>query len=119
MNTISFIGRLTADPSISTMKDKTKIAQFVVAVQKTKDSADFFRCVAWNKDADIVEKYCSKGIKVGCTGSLHTRTYENKKGEKQSTWEIILNKIDLLSFKDEKKEEEKDDESIDLPFEPC
>ena len=117
MNNITFIGRLTADPVITESKKGTKIAQFVVAVQKEKNEADYFRCVAWDKQAEVMEKYGYKGGQVGCSGSLHTRQYENNKGQKVNTWEIILHTIDLLSFKDNNKKVKEDvDEEVAPPF---
>ena len=118
MNNITFIGRLTATPSITTVKDGNKIAQFVVAVPKSKTEADYFRCVTWDKQADIMEKYGFKGQKIGGSGSLHTRQYKNKKGENVNTWEIVLHTVDLLSFKDEEdnlKKEIQAEETVDTP----
>ena len=114
MNSSTFIGRLGADPKITNTKEH-KIAQFVVAVPKSKDEADWFRVVAWDKTAEIVEKFCKKGKQVGCSGSLHTRCYEDKKTkEKTYTWEIIIHTLDLLGDSNQKEEAVPDE--MPLPF---
>lgn len=97
MNTILAIGRLTTDPAVHTVgEQKTKLATFVLAVPKTKEEADFFRCAAWGKTAEIIESYCKKGSKIAISGGLHSRLYEDKEGKKQTSWEIILTNVDLL-----------------------
>ena len=117
MNKLFAIGRLTADPEVKDVKE-TKLCAFVLAVPKTKDEADFFRCVAWGKTAEIIGKYLKKGSRIGIEGALHTRTYETKDKQKAYTWEIIVDGIDFMDSKPADKTDKKEESasSDPLPF---
>lgn len=118
MNKLFAIGRLTADPEVKDVKE-TKLCAFVLAVPKTKEETDFFRCVAWGKTAEIIGKYLKKGSKIGIEGSLHTRTYETKDKQKAYTWEILVDGIDFMDSKPAASKEEKKEETSSgdaLPF---
>ena len=65
MNKVILIGRLTRDPEIRTAQDGLTIARYSLAIDRqTKEKqADFFRCVAFGKNAEFVERYLKKGAK--------------------------------------------------------
>jgi len=104
MNTLQIIGRLTKDPVIR-YAGETPIASFTVAVDRhTKEKqADFIQCKAFNKTAELIEKYLVKGSQVGIEGAIQTGSYD-KEGQKIYTTEVIVNRIEFLS-KAEKKED--------------
>ncbi len=52
--------------------------------------------VAWNKTADIVEKYVTKGKEIAIEGKLTSRSYETKEGEKRYVTEVVVS--ELLMF---------------------
>lgn len=91
MNTISLIGRLTAEPETAVTNNGTSVANFRLAVDRphTSDKTDFINCVAFKKTADFCVKYFHKGERVGLTGVLTSRTYE-KNGETRYTTEVIV-----------------------------
>ena len=100
MNICNFIGRLTKDPELKTTQTNKKYIRFCLAVDGIKDkdgnkSSDFIDCIAWNKTAEIIAQYCSKGSQLGVNGRLHTTTYE-KDGDKRKVFEIIVNEFTLL-----------------------
>ena len=100
MNNCSFIGRLTKDPELKTTQTNKKYIRFCLAVDGIKDkdgnkSSDFIDCIVWNKSAEIIAQYCSKGSQLGVNGRLHTTTYE-KDGDKRKGVEIIVNEFTLL-----------------------
>ena len=103
MNTCSFIGRLTKDPELKTTQNGVSYTRFTLAVDGIKDkngnkTTDFIDCVAWNKSAEIISKYSSKGSKLGVTGRLHT-TISESNGEKRKYTDIIVDAFDLLDSK--------------------
>ena len=104
MNTTQIIGRLVKDPVVR-YAGETPIASFTVAVDRhTKEKqADFISCKAFNKTAELIEKYLFKGSQVGIEGSIQTGSYE-KDGQKIYTTDVVVNRIEFLS-KAEKKEE--------------
>lgn len=98
MNTVVMIGRLTADPVIRETKGKEPIvvANFSIAVPRIgSEDADFPRCVAFGKTAEFVEKYCSKGSRIGVTGRLQTGSYEDKDGNTVYTTDVIVERVDF------------------------
>ena len=77
MNKVILTGRLTRDPEIRyAQQNDTAIARYTLAVDRmtknTEQSADFIRCVAFNKPAEFAEKYLRKGIKIAITGHIQT-----------------------------------------------
>ena len=55
--------------------------------------------VAWNKTADIIEKYLEKGNEVAIEGKLTSRSYDTKEGEKRYITEIVINELLMLGKK--------------------
>ena len=97
------LGRLTKDPEIRyTQGDQgTKVASFTLAVDRKfkKDgqpSADFIRCKAFGKTAEIVEQYAPKGKQIAITGEIQTGSYQKQDGTTVYTTDIICNQVQLL-----------------------
>ena len=78
MNSVSLIGRLTADPETRYFESGKVVAKFSIAVNRTKDEADFFEIEAWEKTAEVVSQYCKKGSQVGISGSLVQERWKDK-----------------------------------------
>lgn len=100
MNEVALIGRLVKDPEITHTTSGTNVARFTLAVPregKDKEGADFIRCTTFNKNADVVERYLSKGRQVGATGRLSSYSYEGKDGKKVFGLEVNVNRITFLS----------------------
>lgn len=95
MNKVFQIGRLAADPEIRTTQSGMKVATYRLAVNRRKkpdgtQEADFFTCVAWDKAADFVERYLSKGRKIAIEGRLQNRSYDAQDGSKRYVTEIMV-----------------------------
>lgn len=106
-NKVQLIGHLGADPEIVNLTDGKKIAKFSIATTeryKNKQGeqvsdTQWHQVVAWNKTAEIIEKYVTKGKQVGVEGKLTTRAWEDKEGNKRYTTEVICNELLLLGNK--------------------
>lgn len=104
MNKVIMIGRIAADPELRTTQSGTAVAQYRLAVNRRKSAdgqqvADFFPCVAWDKNAEFVAKYLSKGMKVGIVGTLQTRSYDAQDGSKRYVTEIIVGEHEFCESK--------------------
>ena len=55
--------------------------------------------VAWNKTAEIIERYLEKGNEVAVEGKLTSRSYETKEGEKKYITEVVANEVLMLGGK--------------------
>ena len=89
-----------------------KVSSITLAVQRTFKNqdgiyeADFIRCILWNAIAASTTEYCHKGDIVGIKGRIQTSSYEDEKGNKVYTTEVIAEKVTFLSSK---KQEEADE----------
>lgn len=105
MNHVSIVGRLTGDPEVRyTQGDNaTCIASFTVALDRrsrnAEQTADFPNCVAFGKTAEFIEKHFHKGMRIGGTGRIQTRTYENREGRKVYVTEIVLEQVEFVESK--------------------
>lgn len=102
MNSVNMTGRIVADPEIKKVNvnnEEKSVCGFTIAVQKNKDQADFFHCVVWERQAENLGKYVSKGDLIGVSGSLSTRSYEHKDGYRVYITEIKCFTIDYLNTK--------------------
>lgn len=106
MNRVFLMGRLTHDPEIR-KGENGSIARYTLAVdrmrQTPEQTADFIRCVCFDKGADFAEKYLSKGLKIAVEGHIRTGSYTNKDGQKVTTTDVI---VDRHEFAEKKKTEE-------------
>lgn len=99
INQVWLSGRLTTDAKVGYSVGQKKYAVFTLAVNRNKDQADFVDCVVWEKTADVVEKYTSKGSKINLTGRLSTRTRDRQDGIKVKVVEVVGFQVELLDSK--------------------
>lgn len=99
-NVVALVGRLTKDVDVKSVGDNN-VCNFTLAVNRpVKDGeADFIQCQAWNKQADFIGAYLSKGSLVAITGSLRTRTYDNDAGQTIYITEVNVNSVQSLESK--------------------
>ena len=94
-NKAILIGRLTADPELRQTQNGTSVTSFTLAVdrayaQNGERKTDFINCVAWRNTAEFIAKYFSKGRLLGIDGSIQTRSYEDKNGNKRTAVEVVV-----------------------------
>lgn len=110
MNQVNLVGRLTRDAEIKTTASDKKVATFTLAVdRKFKNAqgqreADFIPIVVWDKPAEIIEKYTSKGSQVSIGGRLQVRSYDGNDGQRKYVTEVVANDVGLLSSSTPKQE---------------
>jgi len=106
-NRVVITGRMTADPEMRCTPDNTPVITFSIAVPRKykKDVTDFLDVVAWRKEAEFVGQYFSKGKWIEVDGSIQTRTYTDKSGNKRKAIEIVA---DNVSFVGDKPKDEGD-----------
>lgn len=114
MNSITLVGRVTADPDIRVANngEQTTVAHFALAVYRNKDMTDFINCVAFRETAEMVEKYFTKGLRVAVNGSLNIDVLENKNGTRSYYTKVIVRNVEICQSKAESSEK-KDDDFVD------
>ena len=127
LNKICLMGRLTADPELKKTPNGTSVVSFTLAVNRTfnREETDWVDIVAWQRTAEFICDYFSKGQMMALEGRLQTRTWQDKQGGNHKTTEVIAEQI---FFAESKKEERRNtpvpqevqfedyDEDGDLPF---
>ena len=104
MNHFVGIGRLTRDPNVKYTQSGKAYASLTLAIDRRKSSdgnqqADFIQCVAWEKTAEVISQYCTKGKKIAVEGRIQTRSYDAKDGAKRYVTEIVVNSMEFCDSK--------------------
>lgn len=127
MNSVNLIGRITKDVELRTTTSGRSVAAFTIAVDRygKNAGADFINCVAWERTAENMFSYVSKGDLVGVSGRLQQRQYEDNHGKKASVLEVVATEVKFLYTKRKEQEaaqaqnadfEEITDDETGLPF---
>ena len=95
MNVVMLMGRMTRDPELKYTSGGKAYANFTLAVQKTKDDAEFIDCVAWEKTAETIAEYFRKGRKILLQGCLNVSSYEQN-GEKRKSTKVVVNSFEFV-----------------------
>ena len=106
MNKVILMGRLTRDPEVrySQGASQTTVARFSIAVDRRfkregEPDADFFNCTSFGKQAEFVERYLHKGIKVVLVGRVQNENYTNKDGQMVYSVRIMVDEIEFAESK--------------------
>lgn len=101
INRVVLVGRMTRDPELRRTNTGSAVTSFTLALNRNYNSADgqqadYINCVVWNKVAENVERYCSKGSLVGVEGRLRSRSYDNAQGQKVYVVEVVCDSVQFL-----------------------
>ena len=106
-NKVQLIGNLGNNPEIITLESGKKLAKMSIATNETYKNAQgekvtdtqWHNVVAWNKTAEIIEKYLQKGSEIAIEGKLTSRSYDDKDGNKKYITEVVCNELLMLGGK--------------------
>lgn len=107
INNVVLMGRLTAAPELKTTQSGISTVRFSVAVERRYNKqgeerqTDFIDCVAWRQTAEFVSKYFNKGSMIAVVGSIQTRNYEDKNGNKRKAVEVQVDNVSFCGSKGE------------------
>ncbi|MCO5296205.1 MAG: single-stranded DNA-binding protein [Fimbriimonadaceae bacterium] len=102
INRVVLVGRLTRDPELRTTNTGKNVANFSIAVDKRfkggdgEDTADFFRVSCWEKTAEFVANYLTKGRLVAVDGRLQSRKYQASDGSNREVVEVVAESVQGL-----------------------
>lgn len=108
MNTITLMGRLTADPQIN---DRITCANFTLAVDRPykkdgKTETDFIPCrLLGEKKADFANHYLRKGMKILVSGRLQVDSYE-KDGKRQYSTYVVVDNTEFCESRQQQQQEQ-------------
>ena len=98
MNLVVVSGRMTRDPELKYTSGGKAYTTFTLAVQKTKDEAEFIDCVAWEKTAENIAEYFRKGNRILIQGRLNVNSYEQN-GEKRKSVKVQAFNFEFIDSK--------------------
>lgn len=102
MNKVILIGNITKDIDLRQSNSGKFVVEFSVAINNGKDQqgnelpADFVNCTAWNKTAEVLSKYATKGTKVGIEGAMKTQTWTDQQGNNRYKTYVLVDRVELL-----------------------
>ncbi|HBL40203.1 MAG TPA: single-stranded DNA-binding protein [Ruminococcaceae bacterium] len=107
LNCAVLMGRLVADPELRTTPNGISVTGFRIAVDRNfvrqgeERQTDFIDIVAWRQTADFVTRYFHKGSMIAVQGSIQTRNYEDKQGNKRTAFEVVADNVSFCGSKAE------------------
>lgn len=106
INNFVGIGRLTRDPELRRTERGKAVVMFTIAIDRGFDGehTDFLPVVCWDKLAENVANFLSKGSLVGVQGSITSRVYKARDGQNRTAIEVLARTVQFL---EKKKEEQK------------
>lgn len=114
-NKVILAGRLTRDPELRYTQNNTPQCLFTIATDKFNKhkgerEADFISCIAWNKQAENLVKYCNKGSSILIDGSIHSNSYEDRDGKRVYRQDVTANRITFLNSSKNNNSQQHDNE---------
>ncbi|MBQ6708091.1 MAG: single-stranded DNA-binding protein [Clostridia bacterium] len=107
LNNVVLMGRLVADPELRTTGTNVSVTSFAIAVDRAfarpgeERQADFIDIVAWRHTAEFITRYFRKGSMIAIQGSIQTRMYEDKNGNKRKAVEVVASNVSFCGSKSE------------------
>lgn len=119
MNKVVLMGRMTADPDVR-QAGETQVVNFTIAVnsrrKEQEHNADFPRCVAFGKTAELIGKYFHKGSQICVSGHLQTGSYDHRDGYKVYTTDVVVEEMDFVGKKQDNGDGWENAEALEDPF---
>jgi len=108
LNECRFIGNVGQDPEVRFTPGGTPVANLSLAVSEkwrdkqsgqVQEKTEWVRLVAFNKTAEIIQQYVTKGSKLHVSGKMQTRKWQDQNGQDKYSTEIIINDMIMLDGK--------------------
>lgn len=105
VNKVIIIGNLGRDPELRRTNGGQSVCNFSVATTEKwtdaggakQERTEWHNVVVWGKQAELCNQYLGKGSKVYVEGSIATREYDDKDGNKRKAVEIKAQTVRFLS----------------------
>ncbi len=112
INKVILMGRLTKDPELRRTGNQTPVCTFSIAVDNgygENKHTDFINCVTWNRTAEFVSKYFTKGKMIIVIGRISARSWEGQDGKRNYATEVVASEVSFGESKSENPSAAKDD----------
>ena len=94
LNNVSVMGRFTKTPELHKTESGISVTSFTIANNVYQnEKPNYIECVAWRGTAELICRNCEKGQLVAVKGTLQTREFDNRNGERRKSTEIVVEDI--------------------------
>lgn len=104
-NNVVLIGRLVRDVDLRQTSTGKMMTYFTLAVNRNfkneqgEQAADFIGCVAFDKKAENMARFLSKGSLIAVEGRISTRNFQGNDGKTVYVTEVVASNITFLESK--------------------
>jgi single-strand DNA-binding protein len=104
VNKVILIGNLGKDPELRFTSNGSAVAKFPIATSEVwndrdgnkQERTEWHNIIVWGKQGESCGQYLAKGRQVFVEGSIRTRSYDDKTGNKRYVTEIVAQRIRFL-----------------------
>ena len=105
INKVILVGNLGNDPEVRATTTGSRVATISIATSESwmdkntgqrQEKTEWHRVVFFNRLAEIVEQYLTKGSQVYVEGRLQTRKWQDQNGQDKYTTEVVANEMQML-----------------------
>jgi single-strand DNA-binding protein len=104
VNKVILVGRLGRDPETRYTSSGQAVCNFSIATDRaykdrtgqTQKQTEWHKIVAWGKLAEICQQYLKKGSQIFIEGRIQSRQWDDKEGNKRTSFEIVANEMRML-----------------------
>jgi single-strand DNA-binding protein len=104
VNRVILVGRLGRDPETRYTGGGQAVANFSLATDESyrdkngerQKRTEWHKIVVWGKQAEIAQQYLKKGSLVFIEGRIQSREWQDKEGQKRTSFEIVANNFRML-----------------------
>ena len=100
LNVVCLIGRLGSDPELKYTPSQVAVTNFSIAVQRSyqpkngqERQTDWIDIVAWRSTAEFITRNFRRGSMIVVHGSIQTRSYTDKDGNKRTAFEVVADEV--------------------------
>jgi single-strand DNA-binding protein len=109
VNKVILVGRLGRDPETRYTSGGQAVANFSLATDESYNDrngerqkrTEWHKIVVWGKQAEIAQQYLKKGSLIFIEGRIQSREWQDKEGQKRTSFEIVANSFRMLGGRSE------------------
>lgn len=109
------VGRISNDLELRQTNNGKSYCRFNLAVNRMNEGTDFITITVWNKQAENIAQYQSKGSLILVEGSISTGNYTDSEGNNRKTFEVMAQNIQFLGNK--KNNDMPQEQPVSNPYE--
>ena len=110
LNSVQIEGRIVKVPEVRSMPNGKSTMGFSIACDRDYKNSegsyvtDFINCVAFDKTAEQIARFCDKGSRVIVQGRLEQRKFTSRDGSERTVHEVYADRVYFLDRKGDKPE---------------